>query len=116
MATMMLNSYIALLVFLLAVGTLNTMNGRTGWPIRIAILLIMGAMLCQTLGAFTRQWDHWMDTLLYCGMAAFLLACRRDPIGIPRVWAGRFSLVISTFALAYVVITFPWSEAMKVTP
>lgn len=102
MATATLNAWLAAAVALLAIGTINRMNGTTNWSVRFAVLLILAAMLGQSLGFAAGQWDHYCDTLLYAGVAGFLLSCRRNPIGIPYPWNELSSYGVMLGSVLYV--------------
>lgn len=105
MATATLNAFIAFIAAGLAIGTLNRMNGKTSWSVRCAVILIFVSMLGQSLGYAAGAWDHYCDTLLFAGICAFLLACRRNPIGIPYPWNEVGSYTASAIA---VMIVFPF--------
>jgi hypothetical protein len=113
METATLNVWLAWAVVLLAIATFDSMNGTTGWPVRLALLAIFGAMIGQGLGPLLDKWGFYLDTLLFAGVAAFLLACRRNPIGIKPPWNERLSVAVSVAAALYVVIVFPWDEATQ---
>lgn len=105
MATPTLNAFIAAVAAFLAIGTLNRMNGTTSWSVRFAVILIFVSMLGQSLGYAAGAWDHYCDTMLFAGICAFLLACRRNPIGIPWPWNEVASYAASAVA---VMIVFPF--------
>src|SRR5690349_1265439 len=103
MKTETLNAVLAGVVFCLAIGTANRMNGKTSWSIRVALLVILIGMLGQSIGYFAGKWDHYCDTLLYAGIGAFLLACRRNPVGFPWPWNEIASYALSGSAAAFIV-------------
>lgn len=102
-----LNAWIAGAVAFLAIGTMNRMNGKTAWSVRYAVLMIFVAMVGQSLGYAAGAWDHYCDTLAFAGIASFLLACRRNPIGIPWPWNAVASYGV-TAGTVMIVFPFGW--------
>lgn len=77
------NAALAFAMALAAVWSIARMNGTTRHCIRAAILIILVASLGQALGIALKQWEHWLDTLLYAGVMLLLLFnCRYRRPGV----------------------------------
>jgi hypothetical protein len=95
MTPAIINMVAAVLVAGLVFGALNRMDRHTIHAIRGAILMVFIAMLGQVFAPVMRQWDNgWTDTLLYGAVAAFVVASRRLPSGLPPRHATVCAFVI----------------------
>lgn len=72
-----LNSIMAFIGALLAIGALRSMTKATKHAPRFAIVIILVGLFAQAFGIWTKQWDHYADTLLFGGIVAFMLANKR---------------------------------------
>lgn len=104
-----LNAFLAIATALMIVGTFNHMNHGTSLAIRLAVLLIFAGLLAQGFGVFMRQWDHYADTMIYGGIAAFIIANRRTPCGIPLRYVPRISIAISGGTIFYTSVMWGWA-------
>lgn len=117
---MTFNACLALVVALLIIGTLNHMQaGKTPMAVMFSMVLIFAGMVGQGAGVLIGQlaallnvrvhgWDHFVDTLLYGGLLAFVLACRRFPLGRK----SRHAVLIDRLAIAVCAATLLTSLAL----
>lgn len=104
-----LNAVLAIATALLIVGTFNHMDRTTSIAIRLSVLLIFAGLLAQGLGIALRQWDHYADTMVYGGIAAFIIANRRTPCGIPLIYIPKISIGISLTTIFYTAVMWKWA-------
>lgn len=105
MSHVILNGFLALMVAGLMIATFNHMNKRrTPAAVILAALVIFAGLVGQALGVLGGKilhieawgWQHFVDTLLYGGIGAFLLACRRYPLmGSRPKTVDRLSIAVS---------------------
>lgn len=100
MSIITVNAVLAGAVALLMVSTLNQMGPRTPRAVMLAMVLIFVGMVGQCIGALGGRWDHFVDTVLYGGLAAFVVACRRFPVDRHKPkWMDGASIAISAGTL-----------------
>ena len=107
MTLVTINSWIAGVICLVAIGSIRCMNGVTPHAVRAGIVMIMAGAGGQALGFLAGAWDHYLDTLLYGGLLTLLLANRRAPACIPAAASQRLALLCcaGTTALIGVYVT-----------
>ncbi len=102
---MLINCGLSAIAALLAIAALEKMQRGSNCAIRWAVLLMLMASIGQALGPVLRTWDHYVDTLLYGGMIAFLLANhRRMSTGVPARWALPASYAASIATVLIVLV------------
>ena len=117
---MTFNACLALITSLVIVSTLNHMaKGKTPPAIMLAMVVIFAGMVGQGAGVLIGQlaelvgekahgWDHFVDTLLYGGLLAFVMACRRFPISRHKAGAlDKASLIVSAVTLIAALALIP---------
>lgn len=110
MTTFGLNTLLIWISASLAFGCLVKVDGKKNVAVGLAIFMVTAALFGQGLGIVKAEWATYLDTMLYGGMVAFLLADRRrPPLGIPQMWSLRASLVVSAIVCSYV--GFEWLAA-----
>ena len=115
-----LNAILALITSGVIVSTLNHMaKGKTPPAVMLAMVVIFAGMVGQGAGVLIGQlaafagvtahgWDHFVDTLLYGGLLAFVMACRRFPISRHKAGAmDKASLIVSGITLFAALALIP---------
>lgn len=117
------NAVLALVVAGVLISTINNMqDGKTPPAVMLSMVLIFAGMLGQGVGVLSGKfgeafgldffsWDHFVDTLLYGGLLAFVLACRRFPISKRKVAKAilldRLSIGVSALTLLCALVLLP---------
>ena len=98
------NTVLAIVLTALAFSSLNKMGMTTDCAVRFAVALIFIGALGQAGGELFGKWDRYVDTLLYGGMIALLLANhRRTPTGVGTRWSRQLSILASLATIMIVV-------------
>ena len=98
------NTVLAIVLTALAFSSLNKMCMTTDCAVRFAVALIFIGALGQAGGELFGKWDRYVDTLLYGGMIALLLANhRRTPTGVGTRWSRPLSFIASAATVAIIV-------------
>jgi hypothetical protein len=99
-----INTALAVLLAVIAFSSLNKMSLSTDCTVRFAIALIFIGALGQAGGELLGKWDRYVDTLLYGGLIALLLANhRRTPTGLGTRWSRPLSFLAAAVTVAIVV-------------
>lgn len=101
---MYFNCVLAAIAAVLVGSCLNKMSRASSCAVRWSLLLVLVACVGQAIGPAVKTWDHYVDTLMYGGIVAFLLANnRRATTGVPTRWAEPLACVAAV-ATAIIVI------------
>lgn len=100
----LINVAVAVIAAMVIFAAINRMSRDTVHAVRCSILMLFVAMLGQAIALPMRQWDAWTDTLLYGAVAAFVVASRRLPSGLPTPHASAIAFAIMGATLAVAVL------------
>lgn len=110
-----LNLIIAAIGSLVAFGALNKMHwGQTRPCIMLATVLIAVGLAGQWLGLWFDQWLMYVDTALYGGILALLLATQRTESWVLERWKNPLASVIGI--VAAIVLLFGFMRSANATP
>jgi uncharacterized membrane protein YedE/YeeE len=99
------NVLLAALGSLAAFGALNKMQvGRTKPCMALAMLLIAVGLFGETLGAIKDTWEVYLDTALFGGVAALLLATQKVPTWLGERFANPLASIVAGLAAAAVLV------------
>lgn len=102
LATLFANVFLAITGALVAFGSINRMENGTGRAIRCAFATTCAGLLGAAISTLLPEhWQVSVDTLLYGGILALLIASRRRPAVIREHWVTpiSFSITVSTWGL-----------------
>jgi hypothetical protein len=116
MTLMTVNSWLAGVIALVALGGVARMTARTNCAVRWAVLLLMVSAGGQWLGFATGVWDHYLDTMLYGGILALLLANQRQPQWVIDTWSKWSAYAVLGLTVAIVIAYFAIAPAEASAP
>jgi hypothetical protein len=100
-----LNVILAAVGSLAAFGALNKMHvGRTKPCMALAMLLISVGLLGETLGALKDTWEIYLDTALFGGITALILATQKVPTWVGERFANPLASIVAGLASATVLV------------
>lgn len=99
------NVLLAALGSLAAFGALNKMHvARTKPCMALAMLLIAVGLFGETLGAVKGTWEIYLDTALFGGIAALILATQKVPTWVGERFANPLASIVAAIAAAAVLV------------
>lgn len=99
------NVLLAALGSLAAFGALNKMQiTRTKPCMALAMLLIAVGLFGETLGAIKDTWEIYLDTALFGGISALILATQKVPTWVGERFANPLASIVAGIAAAAVLV------------
>lgn len=100
------NAVMAGAIFFVTIGSITCMNGVTCNAVRGSMIFILAGSLGQMLGHWTGQWGPYLDTVLYGGLLAFLVANKRSGKSIPSWLSPVLSFGVLVLTLIVVIVYY----------
>lgn len=75
----------------------------------LAVFLMTAGTFGIGLGMSRNEWEPWLNTFLYGGLAAFLLAARSPVLRFPWRWGGPAAIAVEL--LTFTIVWIYWLMA-----